>query len=292
MIIVTGATGKLGRMIVEGLLKNTSPDQIGVSVRDPEKASDLQERGVRVRKGDFGDGESLRHALEGASQVLIVSSNSAGASAVELHRSAIEAAKVSGAQRILYTSHMGSNPNSHFAPMRDHAATEEILKTSGVAFTSLRNGFYAESGLMLLGDALQTGTFTAPEDGPVSWTTHADLAEAMVIALTEEGRLDGLTAALTAAEALDLNALAEIASKLNGREIKRVTVTDEEYRASMIARGVPEMWANLSVGLFAASRNGEFAAVDPMLENLLRRPAISMEEFLGSRISKPMQSLQ
>ena len=281
MIIVTGATGKLGRAIVDGLLKNISPDKIGVSVRDPEKADDLQKLGVRVRKGDFGDSKSLRDAFEGASQVLIVSSNSAGASAVELHRNAIEAAKASGAQRILYTSHMGSNPNSLFAPMRDHAATEELLKTSGVAFTSLRNGFYAESGLMLLGDAFQTGTVVAPEDGPVSWTTHADLADATVIALTTEGRLDGLTPPLTAMEALDLDKIAEVASKLAGREIKRVTVTDEEYRASMIAHGVPEMRVDLTMGLFAASRRGEFAAVDPTLESLLGRPAISMEDFLG-----------
>lgn len=286
MIIVTGATGKLGRAIVEKLLNDLSPDQVGVSVRDPEKAHDLQEQGVRVRTGDFEDPEGLRHAFEGASQVLIISSNSSGESAVQHHRNAIDAARASGAQRILYTSHMGANSASFFAPMRDHAATEEILKASGIAFTSLRNGFYSDSGLMLLGDALNTGTIIAPEDGPVSWTTHIDLADAAVIALTDDGNLDGLTPPLTASEALDLDAIAEAASKLAGREIKRVTVTDDEYRASMIAHGLPEARVDLILGLFAASRKGEFAAVDSTLENILGRPAISMQDFIGAHLSK------
>ena len=286
MIIITGATGKLGQAIVEWLLKLVPADQIGVSVRDPEKAHALKEQGVRVRRGDFADPETLRHAFEGASQVLIISTNSAGDAAVQHHRNAIEAAKAVGAQRVIYTSHMGANPASLFPPMRDHAATEEILKTSGIAFTSLRNGFYAESGFWLMGDGLKTGTIVAPKDGPVSWTTHADLAEAAVIALTQEGRLDGLTPPLTASEALDLDAIASSVSGLTGRETTRITVTDEEYRASMIARGTPEMWAKLSVGLFEASRKSEFAAVDPTLESLLGRSPTTMQDFLSSVLTK------
>lgn len=285
MIIVTGATGKLGAAIVKGLLKNLPPDQIGVSVRDPQKAHALQEQGVRVRKGDFADPESLPQAFEGASQVLIISSNSAGANAVQQHRHAIEAARSAGVRRILYTSHMGASATSAFPPMRDHAETEEILQTSGVAFTSLRNGFYSDSGFMLMGNALETGKIVAPEDGPVSWTTHADLAEAAVIALTNDGCLDGLTPPLTASEALDLAAIAEVVSKLTGREITRVTVTNEEFRASMIARGTPEMRADMFIGLFVASRQGEFAATDPTLEGLLGRPAMPMQDFLERHLA-------
>ena len=286
MIIITGATGKLGQAIVERLLKLVPANQIGVSVRDPEKAHIFKEQGVRVRRGDFADPETLRHAFEGASQVLVISTNSAGDGAVQQHRNAIEAAKAVGAQRVIYTSHMGANSASLFPPMRDHAATEEILKTSGIAFTSLRNGFYSESGFWLMGDALKTGKIVAPKDGPVSWTTHADLAEAAVIALTQEGRLNGVTPPLTASEALDLNAIASSVSGLTGRETTRVTVTDEEYRASMIARGTPEMWADMSTGLFAASRKSEFAAVDSTLESLLGRSPVSMQDFIGSRLAK------
>ncbi len=285
MIIVTGATGKLGHSIVERLLERLPVEQIGVSVRGPEKAAAFQERGVRVRQGDYQDPLSLCHAFEDASQVLIVSSNSSGENAVGHHRNAIEAAKAVGARRVLYTSHMGANPTSAFAPMRDHAATEAILESAGIAFTSLHNGFYAGSALMMMGNAVETGQLVAPEDGPVSWTTHADLAEAAVIALTEEERLSGLTPPLTASTALDLAVIAAIASGLTGRPITRITVTDKEYRANLISRGTPEAQADMFMGLFIASRQSEFAAVDPTLEILLSRPPTSMRDFLTTSLS-------
>jgi uncharacterized protein YbjT (DUF2867 family) len=288
-IIITGANGQLGRAVVEQLLEHVPAEQIGVSVRDPWKAQELEYRGVRVCRGDFDDAASLRDAFESASQVLIVSSDGTGKAALRQHRNAIEAAKAVGARRILYTSHMGSNAASPFPPMADHAAAEAMLQRSGVAFTSLRNGFYAASILQLMGQSLDTGTIIAPEDGPVSWTAHADLAEAAVIALTDERRLKGLTPPLTGAEALDLAAIAEIASELTGRSIKRVTVTDEEYRKRQDAHGVPGWRVNLLVGLFAAIRKGDFAAVDPTLERLLGRPPMSMRDVLADRVSSVTQ---
>ncbi len=287
MTIITGATGKLGQLIIRKLLNEMPVEQIGVSVRDPGKAADLKSRGIRVRQGDFADPSSLLDAFEGASQVLLVSSNSSGENAQAHHRNAIDAAKQVGAQRILYTSHMGASAGSAFAPMRDHAATEEALKESGVAFTSLRNGFYASSGVMLMGPYPQTGKVVAPQDGPVSWTTHDDLADVAALALTGKSKLDGITPALTGSEALDLAALAGIASELTGREITRVTVSDEEQRNTMLSRGVPEQQVNLSAGLFKASRANEFARVAPDLESLLGRPPLSMRQVLSDSINKP-----
>jgi NAD(P)H dehydrogenase (quinone) len=286
LIILTGATGKLGQLITGKLLGKVRAEQIGVSVRDPGKATDLKSRGIRVRQGDFADPASLLHTFEGASQVLLISSNSSGENAQEHHRNAIHAAKQVGAQRILYTSHMGSNANSAFAPMRDHAATEEALKASGVPFTSLRNGFYAGSGVMLMGSFLQTGKVVAPQDGPVSWTAHDDLADAAVLALTGDGKLDGITAPLTSSEALDLAGLARLASELTGREITRVTVSDSEQRNTMLARGTPKHQADLSAGLFKASRANEFAMIDPNLETLLGRSPISMRQVLFDSMKK------
>jgi uncharacterized protein YbjT (DUF2867 family) len=285
MIIVTGANGQLGRAVTERLLQRVPAAKLGVSVRNPEQVSALAERGVRVRRGTFEDAASLRHAFEGASHVLIVSVNSAGEAAVRQHEAAIEAARAAGARRVLYTSHMGANPASLFAPTRDHAATEALLQRSGVSFTSLRNGFYAASGFMLLERALETGKLVAPEDGPVSWTEHGDLAEAAAIALTDEARLEGLTPPLTASAALDLADIAAIASELIGRSITRVTVSDQAFRADMVSHGVPEQQADLLVGLFAASRQGEFAAVDSTLEHLLGRAPMSMRQYLATRLS-------
>ncbi|WP_437674001.1 NAD(P)H-binding protein [Sorangium sp. So ce131] len=286
MIIVTGANGQLGRAVVERLLQRVPAARLGVSVREPEQASALAERGVRVRRGAFEDAASLRRAFEGASQVLIVSVNSAGEDAVRQHGAALEAARAAGARRVLYTSHMGASPASPFAPMRDHAATEASLQASGVSFISLRNGFYAASGFMLLERALTTGKLVAPEDGPVSWTEHGDLADAAAIALTDEGRLEGLTPPLTATAALDLADIAAIASELVGRSITRVTVSDQAFRADLMSHGVPEQRADLLLGLFAASRKREFAAVDSTLERLLGRAPMSMRHYLATRLSR------
>lgn len=278
MMVVTGATGQLGGMVVERLLKRVPAEEIAVSVRDPGKTTALAGRGVRVRRGDYDDAASLAHAFEGAAQLLLVSAATTGAAALRQLGTAIDAARAAGVRRIVYTSHMGVNPTSPFAPMPDHAATEAMLQDSGLAFTALRNGFYTSSGRMLLGRALETGEVAAPEDGPVSWTAHEDLADAAAIVLTEEGRFEGATPPLTGSEAVDLAGLAAIAAEVTGRPITRTAVTDAQYRESL---GLPQPVADMLLGMFAASRAGEFAAVDPTLEQLLGRPPLTVREVLA-----------
>jgi uncharacterized protein YbjT (DUF2867 family) len=281
MIIVTGGTGQLGAQIIDRLLEKTAADQVGVSVRDTERAADLAKRGVRVRRGDFADPASLAEAFEGAAQVLIVSTNATGETAIAQHIAAIDAARDAGAKRILYTSHQAAAHDSAFASMPDHATTEDYLATTGTPFTVLRNGFYANTIQHLLGQALETGELVAPADGPVSWTTHADLAEAAAIILTDEGRYDGPTPPLTAPEALDLTDIARILTELTGRTIRRVTADDAEWTATMISHGVPESQATMLLGMFHAARRGEFATTGPDLETLLKRPATSVRSMLG-----------
>ncbi len=291
MIIVTGANGKLGRAIVEQLLKRVPAEQIGVSVRDPKQAQELQSRGVRVRRGDYDDAESLLHAFEGASQVLIVSAGIMGEAGIphgiRQHQTAIDAAKKAGASRVLYTSHMGSSPTSHFAPMIHHAATEKLLEASGIAFTSLRNGYYAASALMLIGGALQTGELIAPEDGPVAWTAHSDLAEAAAAILSglSSQKPEGMTPHLTGSEAIDMEGIAAIASEVLGRTIRRIVVSDDEFRDRMRAQGVPEASIDMRMGMFLASRQGDFAQVDPALADLIGRPPIRIREVLTESLS-------
>lgn len=285
MIVVTGATGHLGRAIVEQLIRRIPAGRVGLSVRAPEKAADLSARGVRVRHGDFESPDTLSHAFEGATQLLMVSSNAQayGGDPLVQHRRAIDAARAAGVRRIVYTSHMAASGASLFSPMHHHHATEAMLKESGMAWTALRNGFYAASGIALLGDALQTGLIEAPADGKVSWTAHADLAEAAAIILLEEGRYDGPTPPLTGSQALDLADLSAVASELLGRPVHRHKITDEDLRVRMAARGAPTRAADLVLGLYAASRAGEFASVDPTLEQLLGRRPIPMRDLLAQR---------
>jgi NAD(P)H dehydrogenase (quinone) len=287
MIIVTGGTGRLGSQIVDRLLDRVSADQVGVSVRDTDRAGDLAVRGVRVRHGDFTDPNSLTNAFEGATQVLIVSTDQTGEAAVAQHVAAIDAACDAGAKRILYTSHQGAADDSVFAPMLDHAATERYLLKTGTSFTALRNGFYAGTVRHLLGQALETGELVAPADGPVSWTAHADLAEAAAIILADEGRFDGPTPPLTAPNALDLADIAGIVSDLTGRTIRRVVADDAEWTATMIGHGVPADQANTLLGMFHAARRGEFATTGPELENLLQRAATPVRSALEGLTTQP-----
>jgi NAD(P)H dehydrogenase (quinone) len=267
-IVITGATGKLGRMVVENLLTKLPPEQVSLSVRDEKKARDFEARGVTVRYGDFEDPKSLDKAFAGANTILLVSPNSVGEAAVQQHRAAIDAAKKSGATRVLYTSHMGSSPNSEFPPMQTHAAAESYLTDSKVHFSSMRNGFYADSATILLGDAVRTGELRMPEDGPVAWTAHADLAE-VTSKLLQNGEMSGASASMTGGEALDFTQIAKIVSEFTGRE-------------------VPKARAAVMLGMFRASRKGEFAKTDPTLKNILGRAPISMRDVLAKTLARSM----
>lgn len=283
MLVVTGATGALGRAIVDQLLTRIPAAKIVASVRDPVKAGDLAARGVHVRQADFADAASIARAFEGATKVLIVSLPLPTSIAVPQHRAAIEAARAAGAGRILYTSQMGADPRSAFSPMHTHAATEDLLHGCGVPFTSLRNGFYLTSALHMFGDGLRAGEVAAPEDGPIAWTTHGDLAEAAAIAMTSEA-LDGISAPLTAGEALTLEQLAAIASEVTGRAVRRVVVSDEAYRGTLVANGLPTPVADMLVGIFAASRRGAFSRTDATLGRLIGHAPIEVKEVLGKAL--------
>ena len=280
MIVVTGATGQLGSQIVEQLLTRVTPDQVGVSVREPAKAQALADRGVRVRPGDFTDPATLRHAFEGADQVLVVSAAIRGPGAAAANAAALDAARDAGAQRVLYTSHQAASRDSLFGAQVQHAATEEHLAGLGVPFTALRHGFYASALGFLTRGAVETGRLATPADGPVSWTAHADLAEVAAIALTRPGALDGVTPPLTAPDALDFGAVAGLLSELSGREVEHVVVGDEEWAASAVAQGMPAPAAEFTLGIFRAARRGEFDVTDPTLERLLGRPATSARTVL------------
>jgi NAD(P)H dehydrogenase (quinone) len=170
--------------------------------------------------------------------------------------------------------------------MRDHAATESYLAKTGAPLTALRNGFYASTIPSLLGSVLQTGELAAPADGAVSWTAHADLAEAAAIILADEGRFDGPTPRLTAPDALGLDDIGRVLANLTGRMIRRVIADDSEWMTRLTGHGVTEDRATMLLGMFQAARRGEFASTGLELQDLLQRPATPVRSILDQCASQ------
>jgi NAD(P)H dehydrogenase (quinone) len=282
MIVVTGATGALNGATVDHLLDRVPANEIAVAVREVAEAERFAERGVEVRHGDYADPDSLPGAFEGADQLLLVSSNDPGADAVSLHRTAIEAAVTTGVGRVLYTSHQGAALDTPFRPGRDHAATEQLLAESGVAWTSLRNGYYAHSLNWLMGPWRETGVITVPADGPVSWTAREDAAEAAAVILASNGAYDGPTT-LTAGSAPTFEDIAAIASELTGRTIGLAVKEPDEWVAAQVAAGQKEFMARFSLGIYQAAHDGFFAGVDPLLGTLLGHEPQTVRDLLAQQ---------
>ncbi|MEF2978898.1 NAD(P)H-binding protein [Subtercola sp. YIM 133946] len=279
MIIVTGATGALNGATVEHLLETTPADDITVAVRDVAKAQRFADRGVAVRVADYADAGSLPSAFEGADQLLLVSSSDPKADAVSLHRAAIEAAVSAGVGRILYTSHQGAALDTPFGPGRDHAATEQLLADSGVAWTSLRNGFYAHSLGFMLGAWRETGVITVPADGPVSWTAREDAAQAAALILASDGAYDG-PVTLTAGAAPTFAEIADLASPQAGRPVELEVLGEQKWVAAQVAGGQPEFVARFMLGMYQAAEAGFFAGTDPLLATLLGREPLTVQAQL------------
>jgi uncharacterized protein YbjT (DUF2867 family) len=280
MIVITGATGALNGATVDHLLERVPAEDIAVVARDVAKAQRFADRGVAVRHGDYADPASLPGAFDGADQLLLVSSSDPSADAVSLHRTAIDAAVAARVGRILYTSHQGADLNTPFKPGRDHAATEQLLAESGVAWTSLRNGFYAHSLNWLMGPWRETGIIAVPADGPVSWTARDDAAEAAAAILTSNGAYEGLTT-LTASAAPTFEDIAAVASELTGRTVKYEVMDEDEWVAAQIAQGAQEFMARFLLGMYQAAQQGYFAGVDPLLGKLLGREPRTARDLLA-----------
>ncbi|MFC3687689.1 SDR family oxidoreductase [Aquipuribacter hungaricus] len=286
MIVITGATGALNGATADHLLTRFPAEDLVVVARDPSRAQRFSDRGVAVRHGDYADPSTLEPAFAGADQLLLVSSSDPHADAVALHTAAVDAAVRAGVGHVLYTSHQGAAPGTPFGPGRDHAATEEVLERSGLTWTSLRNGFYAHTLAWLAGDWRTTGVVTVPADGPVSWTSREDAAEAAAVVITRlvagETGLDGpLT--LTAEEAPTFADVAASLTRATGSRVGHVLVDPEEWLAAQVREGRPEGMARFTLGMYEAAAGGFFAGTSPLLADLLgRRPASALDAVLAS----------
>ncbi|HSN35096.1 MAG TPA: SDR family oxidoreductase [Arthrobacter sp.] len=276
-IVITGATGQLGRLVVEALLDHNVPAaQIVAAGRDLARIGDLADRGVQLRPVDYNDPESLRQAFAGADKVLLISGSEVG-QRLGQHRNAIEAAKDANVGLIAYTS-IANAGSTDMKLAAEHEATEAALKDSGLPFALLRNGWYLENYTDQLGSYLQHGAVLGSAgDGRVSAATRADYAQAAASVLLRDDQAGkvyelGGDAAFT---------LSELAGEISAAADQPVTYRDlpvESYTGVLVEVGLPEPYAAILADSDRGIARGELLVTSGDLSTLIGRPATTMRD--------------
>lgn len=285
VLLVTGASGHLGRRVIE-LLLEARAGTIIAGTRTPEKLADFSARGVLVRQADFNDSASLEAAFAGVDRLLLISTDALGEPGLRLqqHRTAVKAAEKVGVSHVVYTSLVGPGPDSPvlFAP--DHYGTEAALADSTLNWTVLRNNIYAEVLLGSLGQATQTGQlFSAAAQGKTAYVTREDCARSAAAALAApfNGRriLD-----ITGPEALTQADLAALATKIVGKPIIYVPLELEQLIQGMVGAGLPRPVAEIYASIDTAIAQGQFDVVSNAVEELTGCKPASVAEFLTAQL--------
>lgn len=276
-LLVTGATGQLGSLVVEALLKTVPADQLAVSVRDPKKAEHLTARGVDVRQADFTSPTSLATAFAGIDKLLLISSSDGDR--VAQHTAAIEAAKAAGVSFIVYTSAPNAQESSFFL-VNDHRATENAIIASGIPYSILRNNWYLENEAgSIKGAAAGAPWLTVGGSGKVGWALRQDYAEAAANVLTSTGH-ENKTYEL-AGKLITYDELAAITAEVLDKDVPVQHVDEATYSEAMKAAGVPEPVIPFLVGVQVAIANGSLAVDSNDLEALLGRKATPLREGIA-----------
>ncbi|MGY1631357.1 SDR family oxidoreductase [Geodermatophilus sp. SYSU D01186] len=278
-IVVTGATGQLGRLVVEELLaRGVAPGDVVAGGRALERIADLAERGVRTVRLDYDDPATLDAAFSAGDTVLLISGSQPGARVAQ-HRAVVDAAVRAGVARIAYTSILGADDTPLLlAP--DHRATEQMIRESGLPATLLRNGWYTENYVPQLQQARETGVVAASVgDGRVASATRADYAAAIAGALVTDGHEGGVYE-LSGDTAWSFDELAAAIGELLGREVAYERRSPEEQRAALLAAGLDEGTAGFVVGLEGGIRAGALSATSGDLAKLAGRPSTPLVEGL------------
>jgi NAD(P)H dehydrogenase (quinone) len=282
MYAITGATGQLGRLVIDTLLATVPADHIVAAVRNPAKARDLAERGVLVREADYTRPETLATAFDGVDKLLLISSTEVSGR-LPLHRAVIEAAQRAGVSLLAYTSMLHADTS----PARlaiEHRQTEEVIAASGLPAVILRNGWYAENHLMALPAALEHGAFVgAAKDGRFSSAARKDYAEAAAVALTTDDQA-GKTYELAADHAFTLAELAAEVSRQSGKNVVYNDLAMDAYVNVLTGIGLPPDLASLLADAdVAASRDALFDD-GGALARLIGRPTTPLKSLIAAAL--------
>ena len=276
MIVITGATGQLGRLVVKALLKRTSPSQIVAAVRSPDKASDLAQVGVTVREADYDRPETLASAFKGAEKVLLISGNVLGRRVVQ-HRAVIDAARKAGVRLLGYTSVLHA-PATKLMVGPDHRETEAAIKDSGLPAVVLRNGWYSENYLFRAAGAAKSGELLGcAGEGKISSAPRADYAEAAAQALTKPDQA-GHIYELAGDDSFTLGGLARELSQQLGKPIAYRNVPESEFKEALEKNGIPSAYAPMLARSDALTAEGALFDAGRQLSALLGRASTPMAQ--------------
>ncbi|CAH0212649.1 Quinone oxidoreductase 2 [Microbacterium oxydans] len=278
-ILVTGATGHLGRLVIERLLeRGASPESIVAGVRDIAKATDLSALGVTVAVVDYDRPETIPAALEGVDSVLLVSGSEVGRRVAQ-HQAVIDAAAAAGVTKFVYTS-ASKAPTSDLVLAPEHKATEELIAASGLPSVILRNNWYTENYAADLARAAETGVLAAGAgDGRVASASRKDFADAAAVVLLEDGHI-GEAYELGGDVAWTYTDLAAAIAEITGRPVEYQPLSAEEQTAALEAAGLDAGTVGFVVALDGGIRNGALAETDGTLARLIGRPTTPLIDGL------------
>ena len=279
MILVTGATGHLGRLTIEALLKLVKPDQIAAGVRDFGKAQDLKRLGVQLREADYNRPESWTTALKGVTKLILISSSEVG-QRVRQHQTVIDAAKTAGSvELIVYTSILHA-PTSTLSLATEHRTTEAAIVASGLPHVFLRNGWYIEN----YQNAIEQGTaagviYGAAREGRIAAAPRADYAEALAKVVTMKDHSKSVYE-LAGDVGFTMAELAIAVGKVAGKPVKYTDLAEGDYRDLLIRAGLPAPIAAMLANADAGIAKGALADEGHDLRALLGRPTTALLDVI------------
>nr|MBL8411179.1 SDR family oxidoreductase [Dechloromonas sp.] len=278
MIVVTGASGQLGRLVIEALLNKLPAGDIVAAVRNPEKVADLAARGVQVRLADYDQPASLAGAFKGADKLLLISANEVGRR-VPQHRAVIDAAKAAGVGLLAYTSilHADTSPLPLAA---EHLETESLIRASGLPEVILRNGWYTENYTAGIPTALQYGVVLGSAgQGRIASAARADYAEATAAVLTRDDQA-GSIYELAGDESYTLGEFADEIARQSGKAVAYQDLPESEFKAALLGAGLPEFVAALLAESDVGAAKGGLLDDGRQLSALIGRPTTPLAEMV------------
>jgi len=280
MYAVTGASGQLGRLVVESLLQKVAPSEIVALARNPERVADLAAKGVTVRAFDYDAPDTLAPGLAGVTRLLLISGNAIG-SRMPQHKAVIEAAKAAGVQLIAYTSLL----RAQTSPMQmavEHKATEDLLAASGIPAALLRNGWYTENYLMSAGPAIEHGVLIGSAgDGVVSGAARADYAEAAAVVLA---RGEAGTFELAGDSGFTHAELAAALTEASGKPVAYQDLPQADYAKALEGAGLPSPFAAILADSDARVADGALFDESKTLSGLIGRPTTPWRETIAAGV--------